>query len=48
MNPGRATEEIGKSLEDKIIDVMGRIREKQERAEDLKPSITDIEAKLKE
>ena len=48
LKPGGKSEEIGKSLEDKIIDVMARIREKQERAEDLKSSISDIEAKLKE
>jgi Domain of Unknown Function (DUF349) len=48
LQPGGKSEEIGKGLEDRIIDVMGRIREKQERAEDLRSSIADIEAKLKE
>lgn len=48
LQPGGKSEEIGKSLEDKIIDVMDRIRDKQARAEDLRSSITDIEAKLRE
>ena len=48
LKPGGKSDEIGKSLEDKIIDVMERIREKQARAEDLRTSITDIEAKLRE
>jgi len=48
LQPGGKSEEIGKSLEDKIIDVMERIRDKQTRAEDLRSSITDIEAKLRE
>jgi hypothetical protein len=48
LKPGGKSEEIGKSLEDKIIDVMDRIRGKQERVEDLRSSINDIEAKLRE
>jgi hypothetical protein len=48
LKPGGKSEEIGKSLEDKIIDVVDRIRGKQERVEDLRSSINDIEAKLKE
>jgi hypothetical protein len=48
LKPGGKSEEIGKGLEDKIIDVMNRIREKQGRVEDLRSSINDIEAKLKE
>lgn len=48
LKPGGKADEIGKGLEDKIIDVMNRIRDKQERAEDLRSSINDIEAKLKE
>lgn len=48
LKPGGKSDEIGKSLEDKIIDVMDRIRGKQERVEDLRSSINDIEAKLRE
>ncbi|MCC6790231.1 MAG: DUF349 domain-containing protein [Thermomicrobiales bacterium] len=48
LKPGGKSDELGKSLEDKIIDVMDRIRGKQERVEDLRTSINDIEAKLRE
>lgn len=48
LQPGGKAEEIGKGLEDKIIDVMNRIRDKQARVEDLRASINDIEAKLRE
>lgn len=48
LKPGGKSDEIGTSLENKIIDVVDRIRGKQERLEDLRTSINDIEAKLKD
>src|SRR4029078_5902375 len=46
LKPGGKSDEIGKGLEDKILDVMARIRDKQGRVEELRSSINDIEVKL--
>ena len=46
LRPGGRTSEIEASLDSKILDVINRIRAKNERVEELRATIADMEAKL--
>lgn len=48
LTPGGKSAEIEASLDAKILDVADRIRDKRQRIEELRESINDMEAKLKE
>lgn len=48
MRPSGKSAEIEASLDGKILDVINRIRAKQDRVEELRATITDMEAKLRD
>jgi hypothetical protein len=48
LRPGGNTREIEANLDSKILDVINRIRAKQARVEELRATITDMEAKLRD
>ena len=48
LRPGGRTSEIEASLDSKILDVINRIRAKNERVEELRATIADMEAKLRD